>query len=176
MRKLSEMLPVSGRQARTIGALGTFLTLGLGAAVLLAAGTITVEQLSEDLDAADDKIRQCKTDLAHARARVRYVEQVQADLTRRTEAAEEIAKRNGIQAADQYTARTREAASAKALMAETERLRASIAALKAAAIETGSIGKVPPQKPARKRPKRRTAIPRAHVRDPHDWFWKAMQP
>ncbi|WP_139247703.1 hypothetical protein [Hyphomicrobium sp. CS1GBMeth3] len=158
---------------RVVGAIGAVAALGLSAAILLAVGTSTIERLSEDLDAADDKLETCRADLAGAQHRIRYVEQVKAGLLRRAEAAEELVRRYSADVLKQHSARAREAASAKALSVETAKLRASIVALKAAAIETGSIGKISPEKPARKRLKRRKPAVKS---DPHEWLWRAVGP
>lgn len=85
---------------------------------------------------------------------------VRADLTMTKESL-------NAQLEHHYLGRRSAESSVRALREETEKLRQSIAALKAAAIETASIGK--PAKPKRKRAKlkRKPSAPKPA----HRWWW-----
>lgn len=156
--------------------IGLVLTFAVFAAFVIYANWALAD-LSADLDAADVANAQCKTDVADLGKKLRRAMSERDFAIRRADDAERLMRSAHVKSTDEAFRRLRAQDSVNALRNETAKLRASIAALKAAAIETGSIGKVKPERPAAapRKPKKRTSAKK--VEGPHEWFlWTVPRP
>ena len=153
----------SGRNAAGI-ALGFAVFFGIA-----AVANVSVMGLVQDLDDADEIIGQCRAEVADLGRQVRRAVAAR-DLARSRERdAYRLMKVSHAQATQEAFARMRSDDSTAALRIETEKLKQSIAALKAIAIETGSVDtRVEPKRNRVKRKKKPAAKrQRAKV---HEWW------
>ena len=163
---------------------GWIVTFGLmvasfGAFVIYA--NLSLMDLSESLDAADEANAQCRSSVADLGKKLRQAVSDRDFAIARADDAERLMREAAARSTDEAFKRLRAQDATDALRIETAKLRESIAALKAAAIL--SIGTVKAEKPATVRPRARkrpaTARPKAKARTeaPHDWFnWAAPVP
>jgi hypothetical protein len=156
----------------------------IGAVVAFAAfacvvgyANLSLMRLNHDLDLTEGERDNCIDEKTEAERNLRHALRDRDLALMRAEDAERLMRSSTAQTAQEAFARLRAEDARKALATETARLKASIAALKAAAIETGSIGKVPaaaaPAPVKRKSPARNLTA----RDDVHEWFnWATPKP
>lgn len=129
-----------------------------------------------DLDASDEALAQCHAELAEVEKKTKRATADRDTALAKLAEAERLMRSSHVQATQEAFSRLRAEDEAKYLREETERLRASLSMLKAAAIETASIGKIEPRRQsAHVRYRPRTVQPDSS--GPHEWFrWATPRP
>jgi hypothetical protein len=153
------------------------VALFAGFSAFVVYANVTLTSLNDGLDVTEKERDACRDEKAQAERKLRHASTDRNLALARAEDAERLMRSSTTQATSEAFARLRAEDARKALTTETERLRASIAELKAAAIETGSIGKVPaaaaPPPAKRKSPARKLTA----RDDVHEWFnWATPKP
>lgn len=157
----------------TKGIIGMGITSAAFAAFVIYANVALVN-LFDDLDAADAANAKCETSVVDLGRKLRRAVSERDFAVRRADDAERMMWAAAAKSTDEAFKRLQAQDSAKAMQTERDRLRASLAGLRAAAIETGSIGKVEPEKPATVPQKRRKRQAVRKAEDPHDWLLRMM--
>lgn len=165
---------VSMSRSATIGSIVGFVAFT--GFVIYANAALT--RLSSDLDGAETGLQKCTVEVDGLAEKLRRAVADRDFAIRRADDAQRLMRSAAAEATDLSFKRLREQDTSKALRAETDRLKASIAELRAAAIETGSIGKPKAEKAVSAPPWPRKRRPPPKVDGgPHEWFtWAAPKP
>lgn len=147
--------------------IGIGLASALGFAFLVFTHA-TFSSLSKDLDDADELLGRCTVELDGARHDLRLAQRERDFAIARASAAAKLVSKTSGESTDRAFRLLRAHDTIAALRDETEKLKQSIAALKAVAIETGSVETR--VEPVRKRVKRKRK-PAPKPKPVHPWVW-----